>query len=102
VLLKQGRTREALPFLESAVRLDPAIADAQYQLGKALVDEGRLAEAERPLNRAVSNEAPLQTRMSAEYQLALLLTKLGRTQEAARHRQVFHDLQKQFLARQAK
>jgi len=59
--LNMRRYREAIPHLERAVRLDPSIADARYNLGLAYTQTGRsdLARAQRealrPLDRNLAN-----------------------------------------------
>ena len=91
-LLKQGRTKEARPYLDRAVEWDPELADAQYQLGKALIDEGRLPEAEKRFRQALQLEASAHTRMSAHYQLSQLCRRTGRRQEASEHQKKYEAL----------
>jgi tetratricopeptide (TPR) repeat protein len=45
IYLEQGRTKEALEFLERAAKARPDEAAVQYQLGRALRKSGREAEA---------------------------------------------------------
>jgi tetratricopeptide (TPR) repeat protein len=45
IYLEQGRTKEALEFLERAAKARPEEAAVQYQLGRALRKSGREAEA---------------------------------------------------------
>ena len=94
VLLKQDRTREAMPFLRAAVESDPSIRPAHYQLGKALLDEGNVDAAETSLLNAIAPNAPEQTLMSAHYQLSQLYRRQGRTAEANQHRGQFQELQR--------
>lgn len=54
-LVRQGRAAEAVPVLEAAQQ--PESADARYELGLALSQCDRLAEAVRELERAPDHEA---------------------------------------------
>ena len=53
-LMTSGRLSEALPYLETAVRIDPKSAPAQTDLGTALGKMGRLQDAIAQLQIAVS------------------------------------------------
>src|SRR3712207_7549398 len=48
---------EAKKNFEEAVKLDPKLADAHYWLGMALVNEGKLPEADRKSTRLNSSHA---------------------------------------------
>lgn len=43
--LRDGKVRAALPYLKRAAALDPASYEVGYDLGQALLESGRLAEA---------------------------------------------------------
>jgi tetratricopeptide (TPR) repeat protein len=53
VLVKQGRPREALPYLQQAVKLGPAAAQAHEDLGEAYSLLNQLAAAQTELEKAV-------------------------------------------------
>ena len=60
--MQAGRTRDAIPHLEEAVRLDPKNASAHNYLGGALLETGRTTEAISHFRRAV-DLTPLDERM---------------------------------------
>jgi len=75
----QGRTREALPYLEQAA-VEPALQPQRnYRLGLSLSEVGRLPEAEAALQRALDAQP-----CAPEFQLGLaaLRQRQGRTAEA--------------------
>ncbi len=56
LLLVHTRTREsAQDFLARAVQLDPSLAEAHLRLGRVLFWSGRLADAQRELERALTS-----------------------------------------------
>jgi tetratricopeptide (TPR) repeat protein len=75
-----GRFADALPHLETALRLDPKAADALSDLGTALIEMDRLAEALGHLRRAAAL-APKSE--SIQFNLGNALGKAGRPSEAA-------------------
>ncbi len=79
LLLQANRPADALPFLERATRLDPALEQAWFKLGKALALLGRGPEADTAFEKcfALSPERRLMA-IAAEHQ------KEGRTEEAER------------------
>jgi tetratricopeptide (TPR) repeat protein len=81
-LLAAGRLREALPLLESAVRLNPAYADARRNLGTALHGAHRLPEAREQLGQAL---ALRPDDADAHHVLGLVLYELGLPEEAVAH-----------------
>jgi Flp pilus assembly protein TadD len=87
-LIEAGRPAEALPFLETAVRVDPHPLHV-YHLARAQLALDRTAEAASTLKRALelaaaqgAAEADVQ---KMHYELGLALRKLGKTQDAATH-----------------
>lgn len=61
LLVVAGRHEEAVPYLESATRLDPSDKQSWHQLGQALAVVGRVDEAREALARfeeIVQNEVP--------------------------------------------
>ena len=81
LLVKQGKTEEAINALKRAVTLDPKNFEAHRTLGRAYVLAERFSEAVEVLKTAISL-APY--RADAHYQLGLALRRLGRNEEAAR------------------
>ena len=87
LLLQAGRPADALPFLERATRLDPALERAWFTLGKALALLGRGKEADVAFEKCFerSPERRLMA-LAAEHQ------KEGRLEEAERlYRRVLRD-----------
>ncbi len=78
VLWEQGRVDEAVESLNQAIEADPDDAAAYDRLGTLLVQEGRLEEAASTYRR-LSRRRPSAT---AHEELAQVLTRLGRTDEA--------------------
>ena len=77
LLMQQQKAKEALPLLEKAIRLDPKLEEAHFQLGKALSLLGRGAEADESFERCFALSP--QRRMMA---LAAEHHKAGRLQES--------------------
>lgn len=81
ILMERGRWADALPFLKEAVRLDPNVARAQYNLGFALASLGREEEADRHFLRALDFE-PL--RAGTHVTIGRALARHNRMNEAER------------------
>ena len=79
LLMQANRPADALPFLESATRLDPSLEHAWFTLGKALALLGRGKEADAAFEKCfeLSPERRLMA-LAAEHQ------KEGRLEEAER------------------
>ncbi len=77
LLMQQHKAQEALPLLEKAVRLDPQLDEAHFQLGKALALLGRGRDADASFERCFAL-SPVRRMMAlaAEHQQA------GRLQDA--------------------
>ena len=73
-----GRAKE-IAELRKVIELAPTFARAHLALGKALLQEGSVAEAIQPLQEAVRLEPE---RGEAHYQLGLALARAGRQAEA--------------------
>ena len=87
LLLQDKRPAEALPVLERATRLDPALERAWFNLGKALALLGRGKEADAAFEKCF--ERSPERRLMA---LAAEHHKEGRTEEAERmYRRVLRD-----------
>jgi tetratricopeptide (TPR) repeat protein len=87
-LVEAGRTEEALPYCESALRLRPGYAKGEHNYGKALNHLGRFAEAIPHLERAVALEPDFASAHN-ELGAALVSTRraaegIGRFREALR------------------
>jgi Tfp pilus assembly protein PilF len=78
--MEAGRTGDAIPHLQEAVRLDPKNASAHNYLAGALLGTGRTAEAILHFRRAV-DLSPLDERMP--FNLGYALNAAGRPAEAA-------------------
>ena len=79
-LLKQGGKAE--PYLQRAVKLDPAMPEPHLELGKLYADAGQTKEAIDELLKAVRLSPNLD---GAHYKLAQLYQRAGQTGPAAEH-----------------
>jgi tetratricopeptide (TPR) repeat protein len=79
ILVVQGRSGEAIPHLESAIRSMPDLWPAYLQLGRAYAIEKNYSRAEEELKRALAHD----TDGSTHYQLGLVLRAEGKTVQAA-------------------
>jgi len=79
LMTSPGRLSEALPYLETAVRIDPDSAPAHTDLGSALARTGRLPEAIAQFETAIllAPDAPIP-----HNDLGSALTEAGRLHEA--------------------
>ena len=77
-LAQQGRVDEGIASLQSAIEVDPKNAAAYDQLGSVLVQQGMLEQAESTYRQLVRN----QPSVAAHQELAQVLERLGRTDEA--------------------
>ena len=80
VLWELGRGDEAVTSLRDAIKADPKNAAAYHQLGAILVQRGELEKAADTYRLLIRN----QPSAAAHQELAGLLTRLGRTDEARR------------------
>lgn len=92
VLVQLGRNDDAVTHLEEAVAIDAGLADAQLQLGKALVQTGKFDRAEKPLLAVLAAEASKELKRTAHYQLSILYRRQKRAAEAARQMKLFESL----------
>ena len=58
ILWNAGKVADAKKQFEGAIAANPSHAEAHYQLGMALVNEGNLAQARRPSSRPTLKLAP--------------------------------------------
>jgi tetratricopeptide (TPR) repeat protein len=80
VLWQQGRVDEAVANLRAAIEADPKNAAAYDTLGTILVQQGKLEEAASTYRLLLRN----QPSAAAHQELAQVLMRLGRTDEARR------------------
>ena len=63
-LLEDGRVREAQPFLQAAVALDPKVWDYHYWLAQALERNGNIAAARAEYQQALQlNQGSTEARL---------------------------------------
>jgi len=70
VLVREQRYSEAIPFLSESLHLHPGLSEAELRLGEALLESGRLDEAETHLVAAM--EAKDSHRPEAMLKLAIV------------------------------
>ena len=88
VLWQQGRTDEAIGNLQAAIEADPKNAAAYDHLGTILIEQGKLEEAEANYRLLLRN----QPSAAAHQELAQVLVRLGRTDEARREMELANAL----------
>ena len=87
MLRRAGRDTEALESYRAAITIEPTFAEALLNLGRLLTQQLALAEAVEPLTRGLA----LRPNDHAVYpQLALVLRRLGREDEAATVYRAWH------------
>jgi tetratricopeptide (TPR) repeat protein len=89
VLIQQQRVDEGVASLRKAIEIDPGNAAAYAQLGTALVEQGKLEEAAATYRKLLRN----QPSAAAHQQLAQVLMRLGRTEEAQKELQLAKSLE---------
>ena len=83
-----GHASEAIESYRAAIAIEPTFAEALLNLGRTLAQELSLAEAVEPLSRGLA----LRPSEHAVYpQLALVLRRLGREDEAASVYRAWHE-----------
>lgn len=93
----QGAVDEAFHELVAALLLNPRDAKTFADIGRLFLDAGQDAEALPPLRRALALAPGLY---ETRYAIATSLTRLGRTDEAARELAAFERAQREMLDRQ--
>ena len=93
LLVKQGKTEDAIVALTRAIALDPNSFEAHLALGRALFLAQRFEDAVKTLTAAVSL-AP--NRSDAHYQLGLALKRLDRVEDANREFAIVDHLNTEF------
>ncbi|MEJ2515079.1 MAG: tetratricopeptide repeat protein [Gammaproteobacteria bacterium] len=85
---QQGRADDAILSLEAAINADPKNAAAYDNLGSIYIQQGRLEDAESVYRLLVRN----QPSPAAHEELAQVLLRLGRTEDARRQLELAGDL----------
>ncbi len=87
-LRRAGRASDAIESYRAAIAIEPTFGEAQLNLGRTLAHELALADAVEPLSRGLA----LRPSEHAVYpQLALVLRRLGREDEAATVYRAWHE-----------
>ena len=92
VLQKLGREDEAAEHLALAVDGDPRIVEAWAELGKALLRQKKLPDAEKALLKALSMESTPDVARTAHYQLGMLYRQTGDVEKSKEHLTAFQKL----------
>jgi tetratricopeptide (TPR) repeat protein len=82
ILMKQGRTGEAIPHFVEALRIKPDCAEAQNNLGAVLMGQGKLDDAAQHFVEALRIRPGLA---DAQYNLGMVRLRQGKLDDAARH-----------------
>ncbi|MGH9517716.1 MAG: tetratricopeptide repeat protein [Terriglobales bacterium] len=90
VLAQQGDRRNATQHWEKAVALEPRHAQALFSLGTMYLEAGELKKAHDAFARSLVVNP---NNMKTEYDLALVLNKLGNSQEAKVHLERYRQMQ---------
>jgi len=96
VLWQQGRVDEAIANLRAAIEADPNNAAAYDQLGTILIQQGKLEEAASTYRDLIRNRPSA----AAHQELAQVLTRLGRTDEARKEMEMAKALDRSLGAAQ--
>ena len=92
ILLRSGNYRTALPYAEKGASADPQSYIAQFVLGRLLVESGSVDRGIEHLGLAQKlNPNFLESHLS----LATAYSRIGRTQDARRERQLSIDLSRE-------
>jgi tetratricopeptide (TPR) repeat protein len=83
---EKGATSEVEALLKRALRLDPQLADAHYQLGLLYEDGNQAENAIREYQAAVRSQPAMKV---AHYRLAHLYTSVGQPELARKELQLF-------------
>jgi superkiller protein 3 len=87
---QQGRRDEAIQHWQKAIVLKPDHAQALFFLGTMDLESGQLNDAESLLKRSLAADP---NNMKTEYDLALVLNKLGNADEAKQHFERYRTMQ---------
>jgi superkiller protein 3 len=86
---KEGNNRQAIEIFEQVLARDPRHEESLVAVGALYFQEGELEKARQALERATQADPKGP---DAEYQLSLVLNRMGNTAEARVHMQRFRDL----------
>jgi len=89
LLERKQQTAAALALLRETVAVRPQYADAQYQLGKTLIDQGEVNEAIEHLEIAARAEPSIDY---IHYQLSIAYRRASRNADADRELQLYREL----------
>jgi tetratricopeptide (TPR) repeat protein len=87
---QQGEREEAIQHWEKAVALEPRHSQALFSLGTMYMESGELEKAHGAFARSLVVDP---NNMKTEYDLALVLNKLGNSQEAKEHLDRYRKMQ---------
>jgi tetratricopeptide (TPR) repeat protein len=87
---QEGNRQDARQHWQKAVELQPQHAQAWLSLGTLYLESGELAEAESAFSRSLGADPG---NMKTEYNLALVLNKLGKSEEAKQHLEHYRKMQ---------
>lgn len=87
--LRQGKTAEAMPYLQEAARLDSGSPFVLSTLGNCYLKQGKFTDAQRILRTALllDPSSPI-----VHYRLALVLKESGQREEALKHFEQIEEL----------
>jgi tetratricopeptide (TPR) repeat protein len=94
-LMNLGKAAEAAALLENAARSSRLSPAGHYVLGQAYVQSSEHEKARQQFEAALAGEPRFA---NAHYALAMTLTRLGRTEEARKHREEYTRLKKSDMA----
>lgn len=89
--IKEGRAQEAIEYLRQALARNPSSSEGMTKLGLALFSTGNYDDALMKFNDAIRVDPQ---NAEARYQLARLLTKMKREEEAQQQYLLFEKLRK--------
>jgi tetratricopeptide (TPR) repeat protein len=93
VLLRKGRSADALAELERSDRLRPQMIETLFDLAKAYNMVNKTSEAEKAWLGVISIDDSGEVAAAAHFQLAQLYRRQGAVAEAERHSKRFEQLQ---------
>jgi protein O-GlcNAc transferase len=88
----KGNCETGIQMLQKAISLNPSFAEAHYELGKALLQAGRLDDSLTALKKSLDLKPELA---QSHYQLGQLYQKLGNPALALEHFRLFETTNKQ-------
>ncbi len=89
---QQGNREDAIQHWQKAVELQPHHAQALFSLGTMFLETGELPKAESAFEQSLAADP---TNMKTEYDLSLVQSKLGKSEEAKQHLERYRKMQEQ-------